>query len=84
MVATWPGTVMEMTPAHMHMHLDVSLSAGIPPIMTLGDPGAHGVVVFGTQGIGVRTPRAADVAAATVGLARLVHAPNVGMFTIGL
>jgi hypothetical protein len=38
-------------------------------------------VVAGTQGIGVKTPSAALVAAATVGFARLVHIPNGGMFT---
>jgi hypothetical protein len=45
-------------------------------------PGVHGVVT-GTQGIGVSTPNAAAVAAATVGFARLVHMPNGAMFTIG-
>jgi hypothetical protein len=34
--------------------------------------------------IGVSTPIAAAVAVATVGLARLMHAPNVMMLTIGL
>jgi hypothetical protein len=45
-------------------------------------PGVQGVVT-GTQGIGVKTPSAAAVAAATVGLAGERHMPNVGMFTIG-
>ncbi len=35
------------------------------------------------QGIGVRTPRAAAVADATVGLARDEHIPQEDMFTIG-
>ena len=35
------------------------------------------------QGIGVSTPRAAAVAAATVGFAIELHIPNGMMFTIG-
>lgn len=38
----------------------------------------------GMQGMGVNTPRAAAVAEATVGLARDMHVPKVGMFTMGL
>ena len=37
----------------------------------------------GMHGWGVSTPRAADVAAATCGLASDVHIPNVAMFVIG-
>jgi hypothetical protein len=44
----------------------------------IGDIGSHGVSA-GTHGIGVKTPSAAAVAAATSGLAKLVHIPNVGM-----
>jgi hypothetical protein len=74
---------MVMTPAQEHMHVLVLFRAGILPIMTVGDPGVQGVVT-GTHGIGVSTPSAAAVAAATVGLARELHIPNGGMFTIGL
>ena len=35
----------------------------------VGDPGAQGAGMTGTHGIGVRTPSAAAVAAATVGFA---------------
>ena len=38
----------------------------------------------GTHGMGVSTPRAAAVAATTMGLARLEHIPKVAMFTNGL
>jgi hypothetical protein len=55
----------------------------MPPIMQVADPGVHGAVVTGMQGIGVRTPRAAAVAEATMGLARDMHMPKGGMFTIG-
>ncbi len=37
---------------------------------TVGEPGIHGAVVFGMHGMGVSTPLAADVADATVGLAK--------------
>ena len=37
----------------------------------------------GTHGIGVKTPRAAAVAAATVGFESVLHIPNVEIFTIG-
>jgi len=65
------------------MHVQVLFKAGIPPIMQLVEPGVHGEVVTGRQGIGVNTPRAAAVADATVGFAIDVHIPNVGMFFIG-
>jgi hypothetical protein len=51
---------------------------------TVGDPGAQGAAVTGTQGMGVRTPSAAAVAAATIGFAIELHIPNGIMFTIGL
>ena len=66
------------------MHLEVSFNAGMLPIMTVAEPGAQGAVVFGTQGIGVRTPNAAAVAEATVGFASEEHIPKVGIFTMGL
>lgn len=51
---------------------------------TVGDPGAQGAAVTGTQGIGVNAPKAAAVAAATVGFAIDWHMPNGKMLTIGL
>lgn len=74
---------MLITPAQVHISLEVVFRAGVPPTITVGEPGAHGAVVTGIQGIGVSTPDAADVADATVGLARLVHIPKGAMFTIG-
>lgn len=64
--------------------MQVLLSAGMFPISTFEDPGVHGAAVIGVQGIGVSTPRAAAVAEATAGLARLKHMMNGGMFTNGL
>ena len=53
------------------------------PTSAVGPPGTHGVVT-GMHGIGVRTPSAAEVAAATVGLDSDMHTPKGGMFAIGL
>ncbi len=66
------------------MHLDILFKAGMPPISILGEPGAQGAGMTGTHGIGVNTPIAAAVAAATAGLAIDMHIPKGGMFTNGL
>ncbi|MEG2666915.1 MAG: hypothetical protein RSA02_07925 [Bacteroidales bacterium] len=50
----------------------------------MGAPGAHGAVVAGIQGIGVNTPKAAAVDAATVGFAKELHIPNGIIFTRGI
>jgi hypothetical protein len=78
-----PGLTIWITPPHEHINLELLLSAGIFPISTVGDPGAHGAGVTGTHGMGVSTPSAAAVAAATVGLEGLLHMPNGGMLTMG-
>jgi hypothetical protein len=54
------------------------------PMSTVGDPGVQGAAVTGIQGIGVRTPRAAAVAEATVGFAMELHMPNGMIFTMGM
>src|SRR5262245_43295132 len=46
------------------------------PMSTVGTPGAHGPAGTGVHGIGVSTPSAAAVAAATAGLPMLVHMPK--------
>jgi hypothetical protein len=74
---------MVISPPHMHMQVESWVRAGSPEIMAHVDPGTHGLVVAGTHGIGVSTPRAAAVADATSGLASDEHIPKVGMFTIG-
>ncbi len=83
LVVSWPGMTMLITPAHMHMQVDVLSSIGMLPSSTVGDPGIHGAGVFGTHGIGVSTPIAAAVAAATAGLAGEMQTPNGRMLTIG-
>src|ERR1051325_3802861 len=51
--------------------------------MVLLAPGDHGEVVIGTQGMGVSTPMAAEVAADTCGFDIDWHIPKVGMLGMG-
>jgi hypothetical protein len=57
-------------------------SPGFPPISVVPSQ-TQLPAGAGTQGIGVRTPSAADVAEATVGLAIDVHIPHGVMFVMG-
>ena len=54
-------------PPHAHVVFALLPSAGKPagPTLTVDEPGLHGATVTGRHGIGVSTPRAAAVAAAT-------------------
>lgn len=79
-----PAKLIVITPPNAQLHIDELLSAGWPPISTVGEPGAHGATVTGVHGIGVNTPSAAAVAEATAGLERLMHTPKGGMFANGL
>ena len=76
-----PGMTKLITPAHMHISVEVLSSVGMLPSITVGAPGTHGATVAGMQGIGVRTPMAAAVAAATIGFAGDMHMPNGMIFT---
>ena len=78
-----PGIVICITPPQLHISLELSLSAGMFAMSTVGQPGAQGAAVTGMQGIGVRTPNAAAVADATVGFAGQEHMANGRMFSIG-
>src|SRR5437868_3727793 len=82
LVVTCPGKPIWITPPQAHVQMEVLLRAGIPPISTVGEPGVQGAVT-GMQGMGVNTPSAAAVAAATVGLAIDMHIPKGGMLTMG-
>src|SRR2546430_816394 len=75
---------MLMTPPQVHMQVEVLLRAGMLPSMQVAEPGVQGEVVTGMQGMGVRTPRAAAVAEATVGLAMDMHMPKVRMLVMGM
>ena len=70
-------------PAKAHIQVQVLLRAGILLTITVGLPGIHGATVIVVQGIGTKTPSAAAVAAATAGLAGLIHIPNGLMFIKG-
>jgi hypothetical protein len=76
--------VIEITPAQLHTHLLVLFKAGMPPMVTVGDPGVHGAGITGTHGCGVSTPDAAAVAVMTAGFVGALHMPNGGIFAIGL
>jgi hypothetical protein len=76
--------VIEMTPAHLHMHLLVLFSTGLFAIITVGEPGTHGSAITGAHGTGVGTPSAADVAKIKAGFVGALHMPKGGMFTTGL
>jgi len=78
-----PGTLILITPPQLHTHIESEFNAGLLPIITVGEPGTHGAEVTGMHGIGVSTPSAAAVAAATVGLLSVVHMPNGAMLSIG-
>ena len=54
-----------ITPAQLHMQIEMLSSAGWLPSKTVGAPGVQGEAVAGMQGCGVSTPSAAEVAAAT-------------------
>lgn len=75
---------MVITPPQLHINMEELLRAGMFPMSTVGDPGVQGAAVTGIQGIGVRTPRAAAVAEATVGFAMELHMPNGMIFTMGM
>ena len=84
MTVNSPGSTNLISPAHMHISVEVLSSVGMFPSITVGAPGTHGAGVAGTQGIGVSTPSLATVAAATTGFAGDLHMPNGMMFTIGM
>lgn len=83
MVVNCAGAMIWITPPQLHINFELFCNAGWPPTSTVGEPGAHGAAVTGTQGIGVSTPSAAAVAAATCGLAGQLHIPNGMTLTIG-
>ncbi len=73
-----------MIPPQVHISLDLLFTAGNIPTNTVGLPGSQGAAVTGIQGIGVKTPKAATVAAATVGLAGDLHITKGRILSKGL
>jgi hypothetical protein len=80
----WPAKLMLMLPPQMQVSFELSFSAGMPQTKTVEAPGAQGAGVAGMQGMGVKTPSAAAVAAATTGFDGLWHIPKGGMFIMGM
>jgi hypothetical protein len=80
----WPGAATCITPPQRQFSVETLSRDGWFPRRTVTAPGTQGVIVTGMHGCGVRTPKAAAVAAATAGLAMLVHAPKGWIFTMGL
>lgn len=74
---------MLMTPPQLQISFELLLRVGLLAMSTVGHPGAQGAVVIGMQGMGVSTPSAAAVAAATVGLASDIHIPKGMIFFMG-
>ncbi len=62
-----------MTPPMLQEQVLLLLSAGWPRTVTVGEPGAQGPAVAGTQGVG--TPAAAEVS--------MLHVPKGMMFVMG-
>lgn len=75
---------MVITPPQAQFNWQVLFKPGFPAILTVGEPGVQGDCVTGRQGMGVNTPLAAAVAAATWGFDRDVHMLKGMMFTMGI
>src|SRR5579862_6436485 len=84
MTVNSPGVVNVMTPPQMHINCEVLSRVGMLPRRTVGAPSTQGAGVLGMHGMGVSTPRAAAVAAATVGLAGDIHMPKGKMLVMGM
>ena len=84
MTVNWAGLMMLINPPQLQISLELLFRAGWPPMRTVGWPGVQGATVAGMQGMGVKTPRAAAVAAATVGLAGEEHIPKLARLRKGL
>jgi hypothetical protein len=84
MVCVCPGKEIVITPPNTQLQIEGLSSVTSLVLLTVIPPGLQGLGVLGTQGIGVSTPMAAEVAEATVGLAIDMQVPKGMMFTIGL
>jgi hypothetical protein len=79
-----PDQFAASCPGSSHISVETLSRAGALPSSTFGAPGTHGERVAGMHGMGVSTPSAAAVAAATTGLAGDMHIPNGIIFVIGM
>lgn len=73
-----------MDPPQMHVFFAEFTSMGLPKIFTIGLTGVHGDGTTGTQGIGVKTPLFAMVAANTTGFLIFLHIPKGKMLKHGI
>src|ERR1700739_3005227 len=73
-----------MTLPQLHISFELLLRAGMLAMRTVGEPGAQGAAVTGMHGMGVNTPSAAAVAAATSGFAGEEHIPKGRMLVMGM
>ena len=78
-----PGAAIVIVPPYPHVSWQLCVRTGLPPIITFDFSDVHGPEIIGMHVDGVRTPSAAEVAAATAGLLMLVHAGNGAMFVPG-
>ena len=67
-----PGTTTWITPAHMHINLELLDKAGMLPSSTVGAPGTHGAGVAGMHGIEIamRVPVEPDACTFDIGVLR--------------
>ena len=79
-----PGSVISIVPDHMQEHFESDVNAFCPAISAPAAPGDQGAVTTGMHGIGVSTPIAAKVAAATCGFAWVLHIPKGAMLSMGM
>jgi hypothetical protein len=77
------GLVISIEPVHTQVHFELLVRAAASSTNAVSAPGDQGAGMRGMQGIGVKTPMAAAVAAATSGFAGLWHWPKTAMLTIG-
>ena len=75
--------MISMVPVQEQEHVAPTVRAFFPSIVTMEAPGDQGAVVTGTQGWGVSTPFAAEVAAATWGFAIARQTPKAAMLAKG-
>jgi hypothetical protein len=83
-VLNCPGMITVILPFHIHDTFPFLSKAGLPQTLTFEDAADHFPVTIGIHGIGVRTPKAATVAAATIGFAKDLHNKNGKIFKKGI
>ena len=78
-----PGDISLINPPELPISVLSFVIAGKLPKKILSDGFDHGEAITGVHGCGVKTPKAAAVAAETAGLPIELHIPNGAIFVIG-